>query len=128
MDFTDVVLTFIAATLSGAVVTWFFSSKEQQALTAERVRNFSSLSFKIIVICMGCLGAAKCIHVFVLFAKADAPISRIEIVELFVYFLNFLVFLIATTTFAAIWRHQALSISNKNPAEAGLDVRSKNAE
>lgn len=128
MGFTDVVLTFIAATLSGAIVAWFFSSKEQQALTAERVRKLSSLSFKIIVLCMGCLGLAKCVHVFILFAKADAPISRIEIVELFVYFLNFLVFLIATTSFAAIWRHQVLRASNKNPAEAGLDVTPKDAK
>lgn len=128
MGFTDVVLTIFAATLSGSIVAWLFSSKEQQMLTADRVKKFTSLSFRILVLFMGGLGMFRCIYAFVQFANSKEPISRIEIVELLVFSMNFLIFLVATTLFAAIWRHLVLEARKKIPAETGPGNRGSEIE
>ena len=127
MGLTDAVLTIITGTLSAGIIAWLFSSKEQQALTAERIKRIRSLSFKILVLCASIFMVLRCGYPFVQFINSEAPISRSEIVELFVYFANFWIFMIAATLFAVIWRSTSLDAVNKNPAEAGLGGRPRDA-
>jgi hypothetical protein len=51
---------------------------------------------------------ARSAYGFATFATSAGPVSRIEVIELFVYFMNFFVFLGAGTLFAAIWRATVL--------------------
>lgn len=124
MGISELALAIFPTVFTALVVAWLFATPEQLVHTAERIRKLRSLSYKVIVIFMGSIAVLRCGYAFVEFAKSDLPISRIDIVELFAYFLNFLVALIATTVFATIWRHTAL---NKNPAEAGLGDRPRDA-
>lgn len=119
MDFTYVLLTVIAGPLSALIIAWLFSSNEQQALTAQRFKKLRSLTLKITVLCASIFMMLRCGYEFVQFTNSEAPVSRNEIVKLFVYFANFWIFLGATTLFAAIWRSSSLDALNKTPAEAG---------
>lgn len=100
--------TVISGVISGAIVAWLFASPERRQDAINQVRKLRSFGFKVMVLTLLGMAMAWCAYAFVRFANATGPITRSEVIELFVHFMNFFVFLTAAIIFAAIWRASVL--------------------
>ena len=119
MDTSLFIQTIITAVIAGFIVTWLFASPESRESAVAQIRKLRSLSFKVMVLAMAAFVMARSAYAFVAFATSTAPVSRIEVIELFVYFMNFFAFLSAGILFATIWRMSVLKerTDKAKPAE-----------
>lgn len=108
VDTSLFVQTVVASVISGFIVAWLFASPASRESATIQIRKIRSFGFKVAVLAMATFVAARSAYGFVSFATSTGPISRIEVIELFVYFMNFFAFLCAGTLFAAIWRATVL--------------------
>ncbi|WP_093527476.1 hypothetical protein [Pseudomonas sp. NFPP24] len=108
MDTSLFVQTVIASVISGGIVAWLFASPASRESAAMQIRKIRSFGFKVAVLVMAAFVMARSAYGFATFATSNGPVSRIEVIELFVYFMNFFAFLCAGTLFAALWRATVL--------------------
>lgn len=108
MDTSLFIQTFVSPVISGCIVAWLFASPEGRESAATQIRKIRSIGFKVAVLAMVAFVMARSAYGFVSFATSTGPVSRFEVIELFVYFMNFFAFLSAGTLFAIIWRTTVL--------------------
>lgn len=120
MDTSLFIQTIIASVISGFIVAWLFASPERRETAAIQIRKIRSFSFKVAVLAMVAFVMARSVYGFASFATSTEPVSRFEVIELFVYFMNFFAFLSAGMLFAIIWRTTALKerAEKAKPSEA----------
>jgi hypothetical protein len=115
MDTTSVLVNFLLTVFGGLFVAWLFAPTDATGRALRRLRIMGSYLYRTLALFGAVAMLVSSAYEFYKFAYSSAPITRLEVVGLFFYMLNFFVYLVATTAIVAIWSRGTPQTANESP-------------
>lgn len=115
MDTSGLVTNVLQTLIGGVVVAWLFAPTDVAGLALHRLRIMGSFLYRTLGLLAGCTMLVTSAYETYRFAYSEAPITRMEVIGLVFYMLNFFVYLMATIAVIAIWSREAPISPRQNP-------------
>lgn len=103
MDVSGMITAFIPSLLATILGAWLFCTPDTNERAIRRLKLCGNFLYRAGALFGGCAMVTTSGYEFYKFAYSEDPISRLEIIGLFFYMLNFFVYLIATVAVIACW-------------------------
>lgn len=115
MDTTSVLVNFLLTVIGGLFVAWMFAPTDATGRALRRLRIMGSYLYRTLALLGAVAMLVSSAYEFYKFAYSESPITRLEVVGLFFYMLNFFVYLVATIAVVAVWSRGTPQTTRQNP-------------